>query len=324
MFKNVSDLVHVSGIIAAGDWAKSKQGQVHATYSKFANAPTPVDIDKGALSVVDTDVQARILESIGQTFPKQFHLIAEESNDEIDALAKQYFLTDNSLAENDLTLLIDPIDGTANYLSISPGADQSRERNQDFWAVSLCLLRGSEPIMGVMYYPNLGIILTAEKGHSAFINNQRAQIPSGIEFNPEHPMRVSHGVGDTLKSVKNKIRRQIRTGSLCVTFLSLLKHSVNEANLSSLPDCYGYIADNTFLTDLGVGPLAWTEAGGVIMDMNGDNVNPFAHILISHEGPRTHGAFFVVPSREYGEALLKYIIHHPVPSLARDGTPLLV
>jgi len=293
-----------SGIITAGDMAASRQGQVTATYDKFADPDAT--IEKQALSIVDTDVQEQLLRNLGSVFPKQFHLIAEESNDRIEALVKQYFLTGNSLAENELTIIIDPIDGSANYLSVSLGADKSRERNKDFWAVSLCLLRGTEPLVGVMYFPNLKVILTAEKGRGAQINNQRATIPPGIEFNPEHPMRISHGVDGSLELIKNKIRRQIRTGSLCITFLALLKHSASDPALSVLPDCFAYISDNALLTDLGVGPLAWTEAGGVVLDAAGRDVNPFTQTIAADDGRRTHGAFFVVPSKQYGLDLLAY------------------
>ena len=58
-----------------------------------------------------------------------------------------------------LAFIVDPIDGTANFI-----------RDYKESCVSVALLRDAKPWIGVVYNPYLDELFTAEKGHGAFLN----------------------------------------------------------------------------------------------------------------------------------------------------------
>ncbi|MGJ7505317.1 MULTISPECIES: inositol monophosphatase family protein [unclassified Variovorax] len=77
------------------------------------------------------------------------------------------------------TWFIDPIDGTSNFL-----------RGLPLWGVSLGLVRGGKPSIGVIAFPALDLIVGAEAGFGLFVNGLAAQ--------PQRPFGDVHlaSVGD--------------------------------------------------------------------------------------------------------------------------------
>ncbi|MBQ9910007.1 MAG: inositol monophosphatase [Lachnospiraceae bacterium] len=61
--------------------------------------------------------------------------------------------------KNGLAFIVDPIDGTANFI-----------RDYKESCVSVALLRDAKPWLGVVYNPYLDELFTAERGHGAFLN----------------------------------------------------------------------------------------------------------------------------------------------------------
>ena len=61
--------------------------------------------------------------------------------------------------------VIDPIDGTANYI-----------RNIGLSVISVGLVRRGEPYLGVIYQPYVNEMYYAEKGHGAFVNQKRIHV----------------------------------------------------------------------------------------------------------------------------------------------------
>ncbi len=68
---------------------------------------------------------------------------------------------------SDYRWIIDPLDGTTNFLHSYP-----------FFAVSLALEREGELIAGVIYNPVAEELFTAEKGRGAFVNDRRLRVAS--------------------------------------------------------------------------------------------------------------------------------------------------
>ncbi len=63
------------------------------------------------------------------------------------------------------TWVIDPIDGTFNYM-----------RGRDCSSVSIALLRGRRPVLGVVYNPYRDELFSAEQGKGAFCNGRPIQV----------------------------------------------------------------------------------------------------------------------------------------------------
>ena len=72
---------------------------------------------------------------------------------------------------SDYRWIIDPLDGTTNYLHSIP-----------FFAVSLALEHKGELIAGVIYNPATEDLFTAEKGNGAFANDRRMRVANRRAF----------------------------------------------------------------------------------------------------------------------------------------------
>ena len=72
---------------------------------------------------------------------------------------------ENEPLTNAPTFVVDPIDGTLNFI---------RHRNAS--AVSIALLENKKPVMGVICYPYADEMFTAEAGKGAFLNGRRITV----------------------------------------------------------------------------------------------------------------------------------------------------
>src|SRR6185436_13368815 len=68
--------------------------------------------------------------------------------------------------------VIDPLDGTSNYLQHFP-----------IWSVSIALRENDETVVGVIYEPLRDLFFTAQKGAGAFRNGDRMRVSTqdGVE-----------------------------------------------------------------------------------------------------------------------------------------------
>ncbi|MBT4109071.1 MAG: inositol monophosphatase, partial [Pelagibacterales bacterium] len=71
----------------------------------------------------------------------------------------------NNIKDNDYTWIIDPIDGTLNFMNGIP-----------YFAISIALHHGDKIIAGVVYDPVHNDFYWAEEGIGAYINDQRLRV----------------------------------------------------------------------------------------------------------------------------------------------------
>lgn len=119
---------------------------------------------------IDTDSEELIVDMIRTAFPDHTFLAEESHRDE----------------SGDYRWIIDPLDGTTNYIHAMP-----------IFSVSIALQIRSELALGVVYDPTRDELFYAEKGGGAFLNGCPIHV-STIE-NPEtallatgYPFRVKH------------------------------------------------------------------------------------------------------------------------------------
>ena len=107
--------------------------------------------------VTDADVQVQnmLISELGALLPEA-EFFAEEK--------------DNQRLTNADTFVIDPIDGTLNFM-----------RGRNFSAISIALLRGGETVLGLVYDPYRDDMFTAIKGGGARLNG-REIATSDIQF----------------------------------------------------------------------------------------------------------------------------------------------
>ena len=99
---------------------------------------------------IDQEAQVLIREVVARAFPEH-GFIAEESGDHSGAL----------LADARPHWVVDPLDGTANYL-----------RGYPQYAVSIALVEAGEPLVGVIYDPIRNEFFGAIRGRGAVLNGQ--------------------------------------------------------------------------------------------------------------------------------------------------------
>lgn len=189
---------------------------------------------------VDTESEALILDTIRKRFPDH-HFLAEESLHEIET--------------DDFRWIIDPLDGTTNYIHGFP-----------FSAVSIALQYKREIIIGVIYDPFRNELFTAVKGGGAFLDGKK------ITVSTVSPM------ANALIATGFPFKRK----ELIEHYLTLFKNiflevsDIRRAGSAALD--LAYIACGRFdgFFEIGLGPwdcaagsLMIKEAGGVITNFGG-------------------------------------------------------
>src|SRR5438045_2857509 len=102
------------------------------------------------VSLADRDSERAIVASLRERFPDDSILGEEGSAVE---------------AGSGRTWIIDPLDGTSNYLQHFP-----------VWSVSIALRRGGEIVAAIIYEPLRELFFTAERGAGAFRNGTRIRV----------------------------------------------------------------------------------------------------------------------------------------------------
>jgi histidinol-phosphatase len=108
--------------------------------------------DSSPVTVADQEAEELIIATIKRAFPS--HTFYGEEGGKIDLSNHRGF-----------TWIIDPIDGTKNYI-----------RGLPLFATQLALLHDNEFILGVSNAPLMHELMYAEKGHGCFLNNEPVQV----------------------------------------------------------------------------------------------------------------------------------------------------
>lgn len=109
------------------------------------------------LSQADLELNEYFVSAIKKEYPSA-KIIAEESNNDV--------LTD------ELTFVIDPLDGTCNYSMGIP-----------LCGMQIAVLKNKEPILSFIYLPNNDELYMAKKGEGAYLNNQKIVVNKDIKHN---------------------------------------------------------------------------------------------------------------------------------------------
>ena len=155
----------------------------------------------------------------------------------------------------EMSWLVDPIDGTTNFLSGLP------------FVISIALVRGDDPISGVIYDPLVDEMYAATKGGGAHLNGK----PIRVREQPDVARLVvgtglpldahvhSRGAYDRLHDIREAVAA-VRIVGTCALSLAY----VASARLD------GYFEGPTGFIDCAAGHLLVTEAGGVVSDYWGE------------------------------------------------------
>ena len=192
------------------------------------------------VSAADRESEAAIIEAIREEFPGDVFL-GEESG--------------RSEGTSDRTWIIDPLDGTSNYLQHFP-----------MWSISIGLRVGSEMAVGVVYEPLRDLFFTAERGAGAFRNGTRMHVsdqPSveGSFLATGFPFRAQEYVTVYVKIFEDVIRiaKGVRRAGSAALDLAYTAAGVFD----------GFFEIHLAAWDVAAGSLLVREAGGLVTDFSG-------------------------------------------------------
>ena len=152
--------------------------------------------------------------------------------------------------DNNNTWIIDPIDGTINFLHGIP-----------HFAISIALKSNNEIISGLVFDPIKDELFYAEKNNGAFLNNQRIRVSNKNKFD-----NCLFAIGGKVANEPNFTNRRSGSAALDLAYVAAGRFD-------------GYFQKDLNLWDIAAGIILVQEAGGIIKDFNLEvikNVNVIA------------------------------------------------
>ena len=179
----------------------------------------------------DTKAEKIIIDELTRS-RKNYSILSEESGSK-----------ENKDIDN--VWIIDPIDGTINFLHGVP-----------HFAISIALKSNNEIVSGLIYDPIKDEMFYAEKNNGAYFNNKRIRVSKRKKI--EECLFASGEIDN--KNIKQKINTKL---------------SIRKSGSAALDMAYvasgrydGYFQKNLNLWDIAAGIIIVKEAGGQVNDLN--------------------------------------------------------
>ena len=192
----------------------------------------------------DHKSEAIIIETIRSSFPDH-QILTEESG--------------HHASDGDITWIIDPLDGTVNFAHGIP-----------FFCVSIAAIQGTDILCGVIYSSMTEELFTAEMGEGAFLNGHSYKVtqqtsllhsflvtgfPYSVKENPLHCIdHFAHIVGMGIPI------RRLGSAALDLAYVAVGRF-----------DGFWEVALQPW--DMAAGALLVKEAGGIVIDYSGNDLN---------------------------------------------------
>lgn len=195
------------------------------------------------VSDVDRQAESIIIDILKDAYPHH-RIVSEEAG-----------VIGNERAE--FEWIIDPLDGTTNYLHGHPQ-----------YAISMALLEKGVLKEALVYAPERNDLYTASRGQGALLNDRRIRVSNRIDLN-----QALIGTGFPVVDQ-----------SMLDTYLAILKDFISKTagarreGAASLDLCAlatgrfdGFFEFNLKPWDIAAGALIVQEAGGIVTDMHGED-----------------------------------------------------
>ncbi|MCO4753277.1 MAG: inositol monophosphatase [Bacteriovoracaceae bacterium] len=255
-------------------------GEILLKYQKRRNSLEVMDKGpEGIASEADVKSEEYILDRIKERFPKHYILSEEDYNQNPQASYEE-------AAQQEFAWLIDPLDGTNNFVNGIP-----------LYAVSIALLHKGEPVAGVVYNPTSGECFFAARGLGAHL----------IDFRI-NPFKKYHLMAD--KNTKEMHECIFSPAPIYETSSRFEKHlsvfrnniigarAVRRLGTAALELCYvangnfdGYWEKNLKPWDVAAAGIVCKEAHVKMTDFDGKDYTPFDMSILAAREP-LHGKIF--------------------------------
>ena len=220
---------------------------------------------KDLVTQYDVAVENFLKKKFSKKF-KDFNLIAEES--------------DNANVEFNNSIIIDPIDGTTNFVNGVPHT-----------AISVGVYKNKKPYLAVVYNPILDELYTAKIGKGAYLNGKKLKVSNENDFQKSLLATGFPYTSNTNEDDLNDVLKKIK-------LILPLCQDLRRLGAALLDLCYiakgtfeGYYEMNLKAWDVSAGILILTEAGGVVSNINGDEYTLFEDKYLVASNGKIHKKF---------------------------------
>ena len=154
--------------------------------------------------------------------------------------------------------IIDPIDGTSNFLHGIP-----------HFAISIGLEHNKEIVCGIIYDPIKDEMFTAEKGNGSYLNNQRMRVSSRSKL--EDCMIFTGGPKREAKNKELALKEYYKFSTKVLLPIRKLGSASLDMAYVAAGRCDGFWQRNLNYWDIAAGIILVKEAGGFVTDFQGEN-----------------------------------------------------
>ena len=222
----------------------------NALVGNFRKHPASVYGDE-VLSVGNRSLSKEVTSSNDHEADKIIIDLLREHCPSHNLLTEETGLIDNG---SPYTWIIDPLDGSSNFLNHNP-----------FFAVSICLAYNNEPITGVILSPFIQEMVVARKGQGCTLNGRTVHVSTTAELSRTYIVGCPGGEKNNVRfaEMEYALHQQIKDfrkiGSAAVECYMVAAGRVD-----------GFTTLNISSWDVAAGVLAAQEAGGRVSDFNGN------------------------------------------------------
>jgi len=228
----------------------------------YSNKDVTFKAKKDLVTKYDVAVENYLKKKFSKKF-KEFNIIAEES--------------DNTKIEFNNSIIIDPIDGTTNFVNGVPHT-----------AISVGVYKDKKPYLAIVYNPILDELYEAKIGKGAYLNGEKLEVSKEDNFQkaliatgfPYSSGTNSDDLNDVIKKLKDilPLCQDIRRlGSASIDLCMVAKGTFE-----------GYYEMNLKAWDVSAGILILTEAGGTVSTIDGSEYKLFEDKYIVATNGKIH------------------------------------
>ena len=206
--------------------------------------------EKGPRDLVteaDLESQQVIREILISNFPH--HQFLGEEDTEADVA---------ELLRSEYCWVVDPLDGTANYV-----------HQLQTYAVSIALVNNGKPVVGVIYDPVMDHCYAAERGSGATCNGDRIAVS---DCNQMDQAMIAASFSAHVSAESSEIVRFLEVLMRCQALRRLGSAALNLCYLAA-GQLDGYWATSVNAWDVAAGLLIVEEAGGVVTALDGGEID---------------------------------------------------
>nr|AEE62247.1 unknown [Dendroctonus ponderosae] len=193
----------------------------------------------------DQEVERLLIDGLSKAFPEH-KFIGEESV----SSGAQCELTDAP------TWIIDPVDGTMNFVHSFPHS-----------CISIALFVDKHPAIGIIYNPMMNQLFTAQKGKGAFLNGEKITV-SGTKRLAEALIMMEFGTSRNAEQRSVILENQQKLMPQVHGLRALGSAALNMA-MVACGAADAYFEFGIHIWDIAAGELIITEAGGAVIDPAG-------------------------------------------------------